>query len=124
MSRALPFRNGSLALALHAYLSVAIFYLFLPTNIRTGWKGLRGTNTLAYFTSSSVMKKRVSNIDTYEVDAFKTFNSSLTTRLKTIVQLSLALIFASKTRAYQRGASSSCSIIPARTEKACQGQTH
>ncbi len=32
------------------------YLLALPQNIKPGWKGLSGTNTLAYFTSLSVRK--------------------------------------------------------------------
>jgi hypothetical protein len=31
--------------------------LALPTNIRLGWKGLSGTNTLTYWVHSQVMRK-------------------------------------------------------------------
>ncbi len=37
----------------------------LLTNIRLAWKGLRGTNTLAYFAATSVTKKKsLINIET------------------------------------------------------------
>jgi hypothetical protein len=32
--------------------------LALPTNVGLGWKGVRGTNTLAYFTSLTARKKK------------------------------------------------------------------
>ncbi len=31
---------------------------FLPTNIRLGWKGSQGTNTLAYFTFCKIRRKK------------------------------------------------------------------
>jgi hypothetical protein len=36
--------------------------LILTTNIRLGWKGLPGINTLAYLTGASVAKKQVFEI--------------------------------------------------------------
>ncbi len=36
-------------------LFTAVIYLALPANIRLGWKGLVGTNTLAYYENSKIM---------------------------------------------------------------------
>ncbi len=67
--------------------------LALLANVRLGWKGLPGTNALAYFASSSATEKKVFVTLEPGANVIKLFPSLLTTRPNKPECLYLAIAF-------------------------------